>query len=67
VDDVAAPEAAAVRQLLIDLETHHPVDLLDDRTAEVFATWLRCHPGVEIIVCDRAGAYAGKRQARCAQ
>jgi transposase len=44
--------------LLVDLETRRPVDLVPERDAETLATWLRAHPGVEIIVRDRSEAYA---------
>jgi transposase len=39
------------------LEQHHPIDLLPERSAEVLETWLRQHPGVEIIARDRGAEY----------
>ena len=57
VDDWSQRKGHSYGTILVDLETHHPVDLLPDRAAESFAKWLEDHPGVEIISRDRGVQY----------
>jgi transposase len=58
VDDFAFRRGRTYGTILVNLETHRPVDLLAERSAEALIDWLKHHPGVEVISRDRSTEYA---------
>jgi len=54
VDDWSLQKGKTFGTILVDLEKHQVIDLLEERTAERLAAWLTTHPGVDIISRDRS-------------
>jgi transposase len=58
VDDWSFRKGKTFGTILVDLEKHQVVDLLEERTSEVLAHWLKSHTGIEIVSRDRSAEYA---------
>jgi Transposase len=58
VDDFSFRRARTSGTILVDLEQHRVVDVLEDGEVTSVTWWRIAHPGVEIMSCDRCAAYA---------
>jgi len=57
VDDFALLKGRKYGTIVVDLERHRPVELLEGRSAETLAAWLRRYPKLRIISRDRSTEY----------
>jgi len=54
LDDFAMRRGDCYGTILINLETHRPLDLLPDRTADAVVPWLTAHHTVNSFVGDKS-------------
>jgi transposase len=57
VDDFALRRSRSYATVLIDAETGQRAGVIAGRTADVVETWLRGHPGIQVVCRDGSGAY----------
>ena len=58
IDDWAFRRGRRYGTMIVDLERHEVIDLLEGREAEAVGAWLERHPQIKIVARDRGGAYA---------
>jgi transposase len=58
VDEWCLQRGRTSGAILVDLERHQVVDLLPDREADTFATWLQSQPQIRVISRDRGANFA---------
>ena len=57
IDDWSKRKGQTYGTILVELERHTVVDVLDERSAESAAEWFGQHPGIEVISRDRGNEY----------
>ena len=58
IDDWSWRKSTRYGTIMVDLERHCVVDVLEDRSVESCTEWLRNHPSIEIVSRDRCGLYS---------
>jgi transposase len=58
IDDWSWRRATSYGTIMVDLERRSVIDILDDRSVDSAAKWLRSHPSIETVSRDRCGLYA---------
>ena len=58
VDDFSFRRGHHYGTIVVDLERHEVIDLLEDREAGSVSAWLKRHPEIRVVARDRSGAYA---------
>ena len=58
IDDFSFRRGSRYGTIVVDLERHEVIDLLEDREAKSVTARLKRHPEIRVIARDRSGAYA---------
>jgi hypothetical protein len=58
VDEWAWRRGQRYGTILVNVEDHHVIDLLPERSADTVAAWLAWHPTVTVVCRDRSALYA---------
>jgi transposase len=58
IDDFSFRRGRTFGTILVDLQSHHVIDLLPDRSVKTVSAWMRTHPEIRLVSRDRGGDYA---------